>query len=283
MTWSMRTKRYLGGAAAFAAITGLLGRPRRCADVVVDDAKAAVAAICRPADHMGRPDRGAEAGGRQEDRLPVGRRAERHLASLRRLHQGGRREDRLEGDDHRRQGQPDLVARRHEPGDRAEAGRHRPLRRRREPARTRSRPASRRGSSSSACTPPACPGRSPTSISSSTSRRIRARSARPRPTGRSPIRTARRSVVVLSHNEYAIAEVKSMATKDEIEKCPRLQGARIRQLAGLGSGAAPAAADHELGAALRPAALRHLGRRQRLGLRRAGAALAAASIPTRSS
>ena len=28
------------------------------------------------------------------------------------------------------------------------------------------------------------------------------------------------SVVVLSHNEYAIAEVKSMATKAEIEKCP---------------------------------------------------------------
>ena len=27
-------------------------------------------------------------------------------------------------------------------------------------------------------------------------------------------------VVVLSHNEYAIAKVKSMATKDEIEKCP---------------------------------------------------------------
>ncbi len=28
------------------------------------------------------------------------------------------------------------------------------------------------------------------------------------------------NVVVLSHNEYAIAKVKSMATKDEIEKCP---------------------------------------------------------------
>ena len=90
-------------------------------------------------------------------------------------------------------------------------------------------------------------------------------------------------VVILSHNEYAIAEVKSMATKAEIEKCARLQGARIRQLAGLGGGAAPAAADDELGAALRPAALRDLGRRQRLGLRGAGAAQPAASIPIRSS
>ena len=26
--------------------------------------------------------------------------------------------------------------------------------------------------------------------------------------------------MILSHNEYAIAKVKSMATKDEIEKCP---------------------------------------------------------------
>ena len=33
------------------------------------------------------------------------------------------------------------------------------------------------------------------------------------------LRTARRKVVILSHNEYAIAEVKSMATKAEIEKC----------------------------------------------------------------
>jgi len=44
---------------------------------------------------------------------------------------GSRRETRLGGDDHRRQGQPDLVAGRHEPGNRAEAGRHRALRRRR--------------------------------------------------------------------------------------------------------------------------------------------------------
>ena len=79
-------------------------------------------------------------------------------------------------------------------------------------------------------------------------------------------------VVILSHNEYAIAEVKSMATKDEIEKCARLQGARLRQLARLRSRAAPAAAHHELGSALRPAALCDFGRRQRLGLRRAGAA-----------
>ena len=54
----------------------------------------------------------------------------------------------------------------------------------------------------------------------SISRKIRAKSARRRPTGRSPIRTARRASSILSHNEYAIAKVKSMATKDEIEKCP---------------------------------------------------------------
>ena len=70
---------------------------------------------------------------RQEDRLPFRRRAERHLASLRRLHQGGRREARLEGHCHRRQGQPDVLARRHEPGDRAQAGRHRDVRRCRQP------------------------------------------------------------------------------------------------------------------------------------------------------
>ena len=135
-----------------------------------------------------------------------------------------------------------------------EAGRHRHVRRRRQPegpdqGRRRPghqvrRPARRR----------AIPARSPTSISSSTSRRIRARSARPRPPGRSPIPNGTARVVVLSHNEYAIAEVKSMATKTEIEKCAGLQGPGICQLAGLGSGPAPAAADHELGAALRPAA-----------------------------
>ena len=63
------------------------------------------------------------------------------------------------------------------------------------------------------------PARSPTSISSSTSRRIRSRSARPKPPGSSPIPNGTANVVILSHNEYAIAEVKSMATKAEIEKC----------------------------------------------------------------
>jgi len=70
----------------------------------------------------------------------------------------------------------------------------------------------------------------------------------------------------LSHNEYAIAEVKSMATKAEIEKCP---GCKVMEYVNSPASEAaqrPAAAYDELGAALRPAALRNLGRRQRLGL-----------------
>ena len=79
-------------------------------------------------------------------------------------------------------------------------------------------------------------------------------------------------VVVLSHNEYAIAKVKSMATKDEIEKCP---GCKVLDYVNSPASEAaqrPAATDDELGAALRSAALRDLGRRQRLGLRSADAA-----------
>ncbi len=75
-------------------------------------------------------------------------------------------------------------------------------------------------------------------------------------------------VVILSHNEYAIAATKSGATRDRIEGVRHgLHGAGLRQLAGLGSGAAPAAADDELDPALRHAALCDLGRRQRLGFR----------------
>ena len=55
--------------------------------------------------------------------------------SLWRLHQGSRREAGLERDRHRREREPDFVARRHEPGDCPEAGRHRTLRRRGQPAR----------------------------------------------------------------------------------------------------------------------------------------------------
>ena len=100
---------------------------------------------------------------------------------------------RVERHRHRRERQPDLLARRHEPGHRAEAGRHRPLRGRREPAgpdqgRRRPgdqvrRPARRRAAGTAAGA----------SISSSTSRRTRARSARRRRIGRSPIPTARRA------------------------------------------------------------------------------------------
>ena len=79
-------------------------------------------------------------------------------------------------------------------------------------------------------------------------------------------------VVVLSHNEYAIAQGQIERDQGRDREVPRLQGARLRQLAGVRSGAAAAAADDELGSALRAAALRHLGRRQRLRLRRAGAA-----------
>ena len=80
-------------------------------------------------------------------------------------------------------------------------------------------------------------------------------------------------VVVLTHNEYAIAKVKSTATKDEIEKC-----AGCKLLDYVNSPASEAAQrqpqlDDELGPALRPSSLRDLGRRQRLGLRRSGSAL----------
>ena len=53
---------------------------------------------------------------------------------LRRLHEGSRREARLELHRHRRQGQPGHLASRLQPGDRAEAERHRDLCRREEPA-----------------------------------------------------------------------------------------------------------------------------------------------------
>ena len=82
----------------------------------------------------------------------------------------------------------------HQPGDRAQGRRHRHLRRRREPARTRSRTANAKGISRGRHPRrPACPARSPTSACSSTSSRTRARSAGPRPTGSSRIPTARRA------------------------------------------------------------------------------------------
>ncbi len=55
------------------------------------------------------------------------------------------------------------------------------------------RPVSNRASPSSVCTPPAIPVRSPISISSSISRKIRSRSARRKRPGRSPNRTAPRA------------------------------------------------------------------------------------------
>ena len=79
-------------------------------------------------------------------------------------------------------------------------------------------------------------------------------------------------VVVITHNEYAIANRKSTATKEQIEACP---GCKMLEVANFPASAASdrhAGADHELGAALRRAALRDLGRRQRLRLRRAVAA-----------
>ena len=122
-----------GTAIAMAAVFGGVSASADDAQVIAD-AKAAVAKYAGPQTDVGGTDLRAEAGGRKEGRLSVRRRAERHLPSLWRLHQGSRRESRLGRHHHRRQGQPHLVARRHEPGDRAEAGRHRPLRRCRQPA-----------------------------------------------------------------------------------------------------------------------------------------------------
>ena len=184
-------------------------------------------------------------------------------------------------DGHRRQGQPDLMARRHESGDRAQARRHRHVRRRGEPAGPDQGGRRRRASSSSGLHAAGLPGPQPdlalfVNIQED-----------PREIGKAEADWAiadsngKANVVVLSHNEYAIAKVKSMATKDEIEKCPGCKVARLRQFARVGGGAAPAAADDELGAALRPAALRDLGRRQRFGLRGSDAAAPAASIPRR--
>ena len=219
------------------------------------------AALCRSTNEVGRTDRGAEAGGGQADRLSVRRRAERHLASLRRLHQGGGGEGRLEGHHHRRQRQPDLLACRHEPGDRAEAGGHRPLRRRRQlegPDQERGgaghqirRPARRRPARPAAGSQPLRqhPG------GSARDRQGRGRLGdrrfqRDRP-GRRPV--AQR----ICHR------------RDQVGRHPRphpamrrLQAARLRQLAGVGGCPAPAAADHQLGAALRPPLLCHVGRRQ---------------------
>ena len=123
-------------------------------------------------------------------------------------------------DHHRRQGQPDLLARRHEPGDRAEAGRHRHVRRRGEPAG----PDQGRRRAGHQVRRPACRrtarARSPTSISFVNIQED------PREIGKAEADWAiadsngKAHVVILSHNEYAIAEVKSMATKAEIEKCP---------------------------------------------------------------
>ena len=125
----------------------------------------------------------------------------------------------MEGDRHRRQGQPDLVARRNEPGDRAEARTASRCSRTPRASRIRSRPASRKASASSVCTPPDCRARSPTSTCSSISRRIRARSARPKAQWAIADSDGKARVVILTHNEYAIAEVKSMATKAAVEKC----------------------------------------------------------------
>ena len=228
--------------------------------------------IRRSADHMGRTDEGAEARAGEEDRLPVRRRTERHLASLRRLHQGGGAEARVERHHHRRQGQPDLLARRHEPGHRAEAGRHRPLRGRGEPAgpdqgRRRAghqvrRPARRRAARAAARPQslrqhPGGSARDRQGRGGLGDRRFQRQGARRRP---QPQRICDRQ-----------GQIDGDQGRDR--EVPRLQGPRIRQLAGLRSGAAAAATDDELGAALRPADLRDLGRRQRLGLRRADLAL----------
>ena len=87
----------LASAALLAAlaITGATSVGAEDAQAVIDRAKANVTKFAGPQTVWEGPTSGP-APRRQEDRLPVGRRAERHLASLRRLHQGSRREDRLE-------------------------------------------------------------------------------------------------------------------------------------------------------------------------------------------
>ncbi len=121
-------------AAALAAAGFLVFIQAGHAEDPVAAAKAAVERYAGPQTTWQGPTSAPKPAARQDARVPVGRRAERHLARIRPLHEGCGRETRLDADRDRRQGQSGDVARRVQPGHRTQAERDRDLRGRLEPA-----------------------------------------------------------------------------------------------------------------------------------------------------
>ena len=192
------------------------------------------------------------------------------------------REARVERHRHRRQRQPHLLAGRHESSDRLEAGRHRALCRRGKSARPDQ---GRRGAGNQVCRPPRR-GPARAAARSQSVRQHPGGSARNRQGGgRLGDRRFGRQGPRRHPQPQRIRDRQGQIDRDQgrDREVPRLQGARLRQLARLRSGATSAPAHHELGSALRAADLRDFGRRQRLGFRRAGAALRRRQDQTRRS